>query len=83
MQTSRDQFLPLIHNDEYRVTCHAADGEAVLLQLGVRVRPLQDDSLLRVSLRHRLSPQPHRPQCREVSDSTVQRPWEKFDIKFQ
>ena len=71
-------LLPL----NLRVTCHVADGEAVLLQLGVRVHPLQDDSLLGVSLRHRLSPKSHRPQRREVSDSTAQRPWEKFDTKL-
>ena len=56
------------HHVHAVTTCHIADGQAVLVQLGVRVGPLQADSLLRVALRHLLSPQPHRPQRREVSD---------------
>lgn len=60
--------MSVCHHVQMVTTCHIADGQTVLVQLGVRVGPLQADSLLRVALRHLLSPQPHRPQCREVSD---------------
>ena len=48
------------------MTFNIADGEAVLVHLGVRVDCVQADQLPGDALRHLLRAQPHRPQRREV-----------------
>ena len=49
-----------------RIKICNADGEAVLVHLGVRVDCVQADQLPGDSLRHLLRAQPHRTQRREV-----------------
>ena len=49
-----------------RIKICNADGEAVLVHLGVRVDCVQADQLPGDAFRHLLRAQPHRPQRREV-----------------